>query len=158
MCNSHIPINCIKASLNVVSLVTSIPINIACDVICEVYPSSSLLPEIQLNTIIHLTSFCLSSNCFKFIDKLFIQIQRTSIGFPISAQIVMQFIERKIDAILKENIFFWKRYVDDIFIKTTQNYIDEILDTANNLYPSIQFTIKIEMNNKLPFLNIILNS
>ena len=87
------------ASLDVVSLFTSIPINIACDIIQEVYPSTSFLSEIQIDLIISLTSFCLSLNCFKFNDRFLKQIQGTAMGSSIStriAEILTQLLKRKL--------------------------------------------------------------
>ena len=59
-----------------------------------------------------------------------------------------------INSHLNKQIYFWKRYVDDIFIITSQPDINIILDYANSLCPSILFTLEIEEKHELPFLDI----
>ena len=72
------------------------------------------------------------------------------------AEIVMLFLENKINSFLSKHIYFWKRYVDDIFIITSQPDINIILDYANSLCPSYQFTFEIAENHKLPFIDILI--
>ena len=79
-------------------------------------------------------------------------------GSPLSvriAEVVMQFLENKINSHLDKQIHFWKRYVDDIFRITSQSDINIILGYAKPLCPPIQFTLEIEENHKLPFLDIL---
>ena len=50
----------------------------------------------------------------------------------------------------------WLRYVDDVFVilPNTIN-IDQLVQQINTLHPSIQFTLELEINNSLPFLDIL---
>ena len=51
---------------------------------------------------------------------------------------------------------FWKHYVDDTCAALPSHRINEFLDNLNNVEPSIQFTVEIESNGKLPFLDSLL--
>ena len=52
---------------------------------------------------------------------------------------------------------YYKRYVDDTFILfQTKVAAEQFLEFANNLHPSIKFTIDHEHNNCLPFLDILI--
>ena len=72
------------------------------------------------------------------------------------AEIIMQFLENKINSHLEIKIYFWKRYVDDIFIITFELHVNDILKYANSLCQSIQLSLEIEENNRLPFLDILI--
>ena len=52
----------------------------------------------------------------------------------------------------------WWRYVDDIFIIWPHNVmeLDNFLDYVNNAEPTIKFTLEIESNNQLPFLDVLI--
>lgn len=47
-----------------------------------------------------------------------------------------------------------KRYVDDVFVPSNVEHIDRIPVISNSICPSIQFTIEIESNCRLSFLDI----
>ena len=51
------------------------------------------------------------------------------------------------------------RYIDDIFIIYFKEHnIPQIVQKLNQVEPSINFTYKLEKNNSLPFLNILLRN
>lgn len=64
-------------------------------------------------------------------------------------------IEEKLE---KENLLpkVWMRYVDDIFAIVKKNELDILLNILNQQHTSIKFTIETEINNKLPFLDLLL--
>ena len=55
------------------------------------------------------------------------------------AIIYMDYIEQQV----LENMWtrIWSRYIDDIFFVTQENY-EDLLNTANSVHPSIQFTLE----------------
>ena len=75
---------------------------------------------------------------------------------PVLANIFMVELERNIIPTLSNDILLWKRYVDDIicFIKLTP--IKKVLQTLNNYHTNIKFTIEIESENKISFLDVLL--
>ena len=50
----------------------------------------------------------------------------------------------------------WKRYLDDVLAIIPKNKIDHHLNFINSLNPSIQFTVDIEQNSRLPFLDLLI--
>jgi hypothetical protein len=53
---------------------------------------------------------------------------------------------------------FFKRYVDDSFavFPHGRDKLDEFLKYLNSIHPSIQFTMEVEENNSLPFLDVLI--
>lgn len=49
----------------------------------------------------------------------------------------------------------WWRYVDDVFAVIKVNEAESILSVLNSQYPSIKFTIEIEKDGRLPFLDVM---
>jgi predicted GIY-YIG superfamily endonuclease/uncharacterized protein (UPF0335 family) len=76
---------------------------------------------------------------------------------PVIANIYMEWFESQaIDkALIKPKL--WLRYVDDTFIiwNGNDNDLQAFLDHMNNLAPTIKFTMEKEENNKLPFLDVM---
>ena len=46
---------------------------------------------------------------------------------------------------------FWKRYVDDTWAALLASSVQQFLDHLNGVEPSIQFTVELESDGKLPF-------
>ena len=57
---------------------------------------------------------------------------------------------------LTNDISLWKRYVDDTicFIKLTST--NKVIETFNSYHKNIKFTIEIETESKISFLDILL--
>ena len=80
-------------------------------------------------------------------------------GFPLGpvlAGIFMIHLERSLAPVLKDQLSFWKRYVDDTitFIKTGS--AENVLSILNSFHPNIEFTYETEVNSKLAFLYVLL--
>ncbi|CAK9823993.1 hypothetical protein ANTRET_LOCUS2231 [Anthophora retusa] len=81
-------------------------------------------------------------------------------GSPISPVIADIYMEHLEERILKEAPLqpsTWLRYVDDTFIIWThgQNSLPTFLNFLNSLHPKIQFTMEIETDGQLPFLDVL---
>ena len=48
----------------------------------------------------------------------------------------------------------WLRYVDDVFSIVKKTRVEELLKHLNNQYLSIQFTVEVGTENRLPFLDV----
>jgi hypothetical protein len=85
-------------------------------------------------------------------------------GAPTSSvlpEIYLQFMEHTelYTILMQNNILGYFRYVDDISIiynETTTN-IDELLDSFNNAFPTMTFTIEKEVDNSINFLDITIH-
>ena len=89
-------------------------------------------------------------------DKFYSQKTGLSMGNPVAPQlaiIYMNYIETSILNLLP-NCYFWKRYIDDIFIIYEDTTNTNILEIANSVNKNIQFTIEHpNSEGHLPFLD-----
>jgi hypothetical protein len=53
----------------------------------------------------------------------------------------------------------WFRYVDDTFLVWThgKDELEEFLKRLNNIHPNIMFTMEVEQNKTLPFLDVLVS-
>ena len=78
-------------------------------------------------------------------------------GSPVSvviAEIVMQSIEQSILPRIQDYSLFWYRFVDDVITCVREDHIQTCLSTINSINSHIQFTVEIEMNSCLNFLDL----
>jgi uncharacterized protein (UPF0335 family) len=104
---------------------------------------------------------CLNNSYFQEKDTFYSQIDGLPMGSslsPVIANIYMEWFESQaIDkALIKPKL--WLRYLDDTFIISNgnDNDLQAFLDHMNNLAPTIKFTMEKEENNKLPFLDVMI--
>ena len=106
-------------------------------------------------------------NCYTFALKMHIsswivkhvQIDGIAMGSPLVpalANIFMVEFEQNIIPALSEDISLWKRYVDDTICFVNSNRISHVFESLNSFYSNIKFTIEIEKENKIVFLDILL--
>ena len=96
---------------------------------------------------------------FTLNNKTYIQVDGVVMSSPLGsvlANIFMVELERNIIPALSKDISLWKRYVDDTicFIKLTS--INKVLEALNSYHANIKFTIEIETENKILFLDVLL--
>lgn len=107
-----------------------------------------------------LLSFCLTSGYFQFEGDSYIQLEGVAMGSPISpivADIVMQ---RALESIMSNSplrIIFIKKYVDDLLVAIHVDDVQHVLEKFNDFHPRIQFTLEEEVENKLPYLDMLLH-
>ena len=113
--------------------------------------------------ICRLTELCLRSTYFAFQGNIYMYKQKegTAMGSPLSPVIANLFMEdfettALMTAELQPKI--WKRYVDDTFViwPHGRTKLNEFLSHINSLHHKITFTVEIEENNQLPFLDILI--
>ena len=77
---------------------------------------------------------------------------------PVLANLFMSFYERRwLQNYDGPNVFFYRRYVDDIFcIFENENDALQFFHYINQQQPNIKFTYETEKNEKLPFLDILI--
>lgn len=79
---------------------------------------------------------------------------------PVLAEIFMDEIESKIhNNPLSSNFIYWYRYVDDIItcFTGTNRQLDTFVNFINGIHPKIHFTMEMEEDNKINFLDLTLN-
>ena len=158
---SHQLENEIMVSFDVVSLFTKVPTKLAIQVARQRLEEDTDLADrttLSIDNIIYLLEFCLDATYFSFRGKYYKQIFGTAMDSPVSvtvANMVMENVEQRALSTFDYQPLFWKRYVDDTFTALPASVIDRFHKHLNSIEPSIQFTVEIEENGRLPFLDVL---
>jgi len=132
-------------SLDVVSLFTNIPIDIAVECVerrWDLFSNECKIPKDEFLGAIRLV---LNSSFFTFDNVFYNQTFGTPMGSPLSpiiADIVMQDLENSVLNTVKFPIPIFYRYVDDILLAVPEEKIDLILNKFNSFHPRLQFTLE----------------
>lgn len=73
---------------------------------------------------------------------------------PILAEYVMNLMDREIINSCPVPVIFYKRYVDDSILCIPSNTHNQVLDHFNKFNTNVQFTLQVEEDNKLNFLDL----
>ena len=147
-------------SFDVVSLFTSIPVKLAIQVAKDLLSNDDTLQDrttIPVDDIVGLLDFCLSSTNFKYNNNHYQQIFGTAMGSPVSAvtaNLVMEDLEKRALSTSLSQPCFRKRYVDDLCAAVKSNLVLTLQNHLNNIEPSIQFTVERETERKISFLDV----
>lgn len=155
--NFRTPKNFIFASFDVTSMYTNIPISMAIECVEKSWDKIVPFTSLPKNEFIFGLKTCLESTVFTFNGDIFKQIEGLAMGAPVSAVIANLVMEKVENEILKNipfRIAFYKRYCDDILICAHKDEIQSILDLFNAYHPKIQFTLELEVNGKINFLDL----
>ncbi|XP_055837278.1 uncharacterized protein LOC129905735 [Episyrphus balteatus] len=148
----HLRENEVMVSFDVTSLFTNIPIIECIEVI-----KSQLSTSDDDSKLLELLHLCLTSGYFLYKEKFYLQIDGVAMGSPVApiiADIWMQYFEMKALETSPIKPVIWKRYVDDTFCILNKNDVDTFLNHLNSVHSKIQFTMEIEENNTLAFLDV----
>ena len=148
-------------SFDVSALFTSIPIEYALRAAKQKLsrdPSWQAVTELNLEKVLTLLEFCLSTTYFVYQNRFYKQQFGAPMGSPISpgiADLSMEIFEesmlRDCPSHLTPDV--WFRYVDDTFSVLHEYFIDEFSDYLNGRNPHIQFTKEVEEDGKIAFLD-----
>jgi len=157
--NKNIPTAHSLFSLDVVSLFTNVPLNLALDGIGKRWEYIQQSTKISKEDFMVSVEFVLSSTYFTFGNRIYKQIFGTPMGSPLSpivADIVMRDLEENILNSLNIRPILYYRYVDDIILTAPKDEIQLILDRFNSYHYRLKFTLETEVNHCLNFLDITL--
>ena len=124
--------------------------------ICDKKEINTDIPKKEMRELQYL---CIKNAHFTLNNKRYLQVDGVAMGSPLGPVLVNIFmveLERNIIPRLSNGISLWKRYVNDTisFIKLTS--INKVLETLNSYHTNIKFTIEIETENKVWFLDVLL--
>uniref|UniRef100_UPI001AE043E5 reverse transcriptase domain-containing protein n=1 Tax=Chryseobacterium sp. RR2-3-20 TaxID=2787626 RepID=UPI001AE043E5 len=139
-------------SFDVVSLFTQIPVEEAIETFEQ---ERKLEPHI-----IELLKHCLKNTYFIYEGQQYKQLEGAPMGSRLSppfANMFMTSFETKALDTAVEKPTLWLRYVDDTFViwPHGEAKLYEFLNHLNSQHQRIQFTMEIEENNQLPFLDVL---
>ena len=106
-----------------------------------------------------LLHLCTKNVHFIFDGGIYIQIDRVAIGSPLGpvlANIFMVEHEKILIPKLDKEVKLWRRFVDDTICFAKIDSLNYILLTINSFCKNIKFTMEIEQNSTIPFLDVLL--
>ena len=153
----------ILVSFDVTSLFTKVPIAEALEVIGrrleeqEAEERNTTLSVASIKRLLHL---CLTSTYFMWNSRFYQQKEGAAMGNPLSpvvANIYMEHFEALAIESARLKPATWLRYVDDTFVVWNEGMdkLHDFLEHLNTIRPSIQFTMELEEDGKLPFLDVL---
>ena len=146
-------------SFDVESLFTNVPIEGAVKAtLCKLENDPGLADRTNLTPtqIADLLNFVLRSTYFQYNGSIYEQKDGAAMGSPVStviANLYMEEFEERAIATATYKPKIWKRYVDDTFTVLGKDYVDGFLQHLNSQQPTIRFTMEIEKDNTIPFLD-----
>jgi hypothetical protein len=147
-------------SFDIKNMYTNIPINELYDVIQESLIHNSV-PTDDIREIMTLVRIILKQNYFQYNDELFLQNDGLAMGAPTSSiftEIFIQYLEHNyvVKILQKHNIIDYYRYVDDVLIiyNSECTNIQDTMQDFNNIHPRIQYTMEMQVDRKLNYLDI----
>ena len=143
-------------SLDVISLFTNIPIDLAINSISNRWEYISQNTTFTEDEFLIGIRFILNSTYFSFNNKFYKQTFGSPMGSPLSpiiADLTLQDLEIKILSSLLFRPLFYYRYVDDILCAVPEESIEMLINTFNSYHNRLQFTIEKSEQNKINFLD-----
>ena len=155
--DTKIPDNCIMVSFDVVSIYPSIPLELIKDSLRSRWTEITKFKNLPMDEFIKVIDFLMNNTYFKFNNRYFKQIYGTAVGDSCAAilcDLVFYNLEDELLNIFENDIVFYGRFVDEIFLIIPKNKLIEIFDKFNGYHERIKFTYEIENYNKLNFLDL----
>ena len=144
---------------DVTNLFPSIPIKETITLVENLLSDNNTHPIIK-QEIMDTLKVCLEQNYFEFNNDFYTSNEGLIMGNPLSpllAEIFMNFLENKISQHSNFKYFlYWYRYVDDVIacFSGTDRQLNSFLEFINKLHPNIKFTIELESQNSINFLDL----
>ena len=151
-------------SFHVKSLLTSVPIDEAMSRVATLLLADSSLEErttMSPATICQLTELCLRTTYFEFQEDFYKQVDGAAMASPNSSVIDNFYMEKNVWGgsldTTADQPSLWLRYVDDTYVIWPHgpDKLKVFHSHLNCLRKSVQFTMKKEQDNHLPFLNVL---
>lgn len=154
-----LPVDYILISLDVKSLFTSIPKKLVLESIDNNWHLIDKHTNIDKTNFKLIIDFIFENSYFIYNEKCYKQIFGTAMGNPASpilANLVMNDILNKAVAKLHFDLPFLYCYVDDILMAVPRDKVDNILNCFNTIDNNIQFTLEVESNGRINYLDTTL--
>ena len=145
-------------SFDVVSLFPSVPVDKSIELLKD-WLTDNKVSEERIREYLELVNIVVRQTAFSFNDMIFQQTQGLAKGNPISpflADIFMSNLEVKVVQNFPHIHRLWNRYVDDVLSVLKEKYLNEALQILNKQDDSVKFTIEIEIEGELPFLDLLI--
>ena len=143
------------SSHDVSALFTSVPIDLALNIIKDLLDKDTTLKErtvMEVSDIILLLEFCLKNTYFSFQDQFYEQVEGAAMG----GQFIHGVLRTKSPKHCPHPPKFWCRYVDDTFVIHKEANKQGFLQQINSVDPAMSFTAEDNKEDgSIPFLDTI---
>ena len=150
----------VLVSFDAVSLFINVPIDLAIDVTrrrLQSDPSIQSRTDLCVDELINLMKFYLRATYLSVCGGVYQQTFGTAMGSPVSVSVANLVMEDVGDRALESfdvRLPFWKRYVDDTCTAVPSGKVQYLLQLLNSIESTIQFTVEIESEGILLFLDV----
>ncbi|XP_055603877.1 uncharacterized protein LOC129752111 [Uranotaenia lowii] len=154
-----LPPDHVLVSFDVVSLFTCIPRDLVLSNIINNWDAIKKNTNINLDMFLEIINFCMSCSYFRFKNKYYQQTYGTAMGNPVSSPIADFVMESLLDSVTRTLDFqipILRKYVDDLLLALPHEQVEKVREKFNQYHPKIQFTVEIESNRRLPYLDLVL--
>lgn len=155
-----IPDDQVLVLFDVVNCFGNIPAKMAIELVERDFEKVALHTKIPKKIFINLLSFCmLECNHFVFEGKHYQLLLGMFMGSSLAPILVERAIEEAISSSLKTvglTPIFWLNYVDDHLSPIPRALVNRLHEELNAFDPHIKFTIEVETNNCINFLDVTL--
>ena len=144
----------VMVSFDVSSLYTNVPLEEAIQDSAEIlYSGRFEKPPVDKETFIKLVRLACKDVVMLTHDGYYRQNDGLSMGAKPAPPLANIWLS-KFDPIIKDTAKIFDRYMDDIIREINRHQIQEKLREINNLHPKLKFTMEMEENGCIPFLDI----
>ena len=136
------------------SLYTNVPVKEAIQEAADrLYSGDVQTPSVDKETFITLATISCTNIIFSAHDGAYRQIDRLAMGSPPAPPLSNIWLS-KYEPAIKDDAKLFERYIDDTLRTIKESLIENKLSEINSLHPNLKFTLEVEQNGKLPFLDI----
>ena len=141
-------------SFDVSSFYTNVPVNKAIkEAAGHLYSGDFPTPLVSKETFITLTKLSTTNVILPTHDGLYQQIDGLAMGSQPAPPLANIWLFKS-EPDIKDDAKIFERYVDDILRTIKAEMIETKLHAINGLHPNLKFTIEVEQEGRLPFLDI----
>ena len=149
-------------SYDVVSLFTNIPLKETLEIAVDTILKNKIGLKITKEQLLKLFTFATSGTHFSFNDKFYEQVDGVAMGSPLAPRLANLFLGYHegnwIENYAGVKPLYYKRYVDDVIaVFNDESEAKTFLDYLNTKHANIKFTMEIEKDKKLAFLDVLLD-
>lgn len=140
-------------SFDIQSLFSCLPVRECIEIISRKLKDKNIPSEYT-----ELLKHCLTSGYMLWNDQFYKQVDGVAMGSPVSPVVADIFMEDFEEIALQTAPIiprFYKRYVDDTFTILPKDKVTLFLNHLNAINSKIQFTMELETNNSLAFLDVL---
>lgn len=156
--NTNIPNDYVMISLDVISLFPSMLLSLVLNAIKKRWSQIEKFTNISKDLFLKIIKFIITSSYCKVNGKFYKQRVGAAMGDPLSPILVELGMEDLTDCSIMElgfDVALCIKYVDDFFMMVPREEVENVLTVFNRYNSNIQFTMEVEDNNQIPYLDVM---